>query len=131
MQWELSTKLLLNGVSTGAHILKGKIYQNHMIDVQVTNRKLYRRAICLLQKLSGCPESQCEEALLKAVYRVDKLTVEITSSDINTHTHTARNRTKVVPLALVCLLTGCSLMEAESHLEQQPIVREAVEACLS
>ncbi|XP_038573846.1 glucokinase regulatory protein isoform X2 [Micropterus salmoides] len=131
MQWELSTKLLLNGVSTGAHILKGKIYQNHMIDVQVTNRKLYRRAICLLQKLSGCPESQCEEALLKAVYRVDKLTVDITSSDINTHTHTARNRTKVVPLALVCLLTGCSLMEAESHLEQQPIVREAVEACLS
>lgn len=38
---------------------------------------------------------------------------------------------QVVPLALVCLLTGCSLMEAESHLEQQPIIREAVEACLS
>lgn len=33
---------------------------------------------------------------------------------------------QVVPLALVCLLTGCSLMEAKSHLEQQPIVREAV-----
>ncbi|XP_044044434.1 glucokinase regulatory protein isoform X3 [Siniperca chuatsi] len=130
-QWELSTKLLLNAVSTGAHILKGKIYQNHMIDVRVTNSKLYCRATRLLQKLSGCPESQCEEALLKAVYGVDKLTVDITSSDISTHTHTARNRTKVVPLALVCLLTGCSLIEAKSHLEQQPIVREAVEACLS
>lgn len=33
---------------------------------------------------------------------------------------------KVVPLALVILLTGWSLVEAESHLKQQPIVREAV-----
>nr|XP_046238536.1 glucokinase regulatory protein [Scatophagus argus] len=131
MQWELSTKLLLNAVSTGAHVLKGKIYQNHMIDVQVTNSKLYGRAIHLLQKLSGLPESQCEEALLKAVYQVDELTVNIISSDISTHTRAARKRSKVVPLALVCLLTGCSLVEAESHLEQQPIVREAVEACLS
>ncbi|XP_070813984.1 glucokinase regulatory protein [Chaetodon trifascialis] len=131
MQWELSTKLLLNAVSTGAHVLKGKIYQNHMIDVQVTNSKLYSRATRLLQKLSGRPESRCEEALLKAVYRADKLTADVTSSDITTHTRTAKNRTKVVPLALVCLLTGCSLVEADSRLEQQPIVREAVEACLS
>ncbi|XP_070786951.1 glucokinase regulatory protein [Enoplosus armatus] len=131
MQWELSTKLLLNAVSTGAHVLKGKIYQNHMIDVQVTNSKLYCRATRLLQKLSRCPQSQCEEAVLKAVYAVDELTADITSSDVSAHTRAARNRSKVVPLALVCLLTGCSLMEAESHLERQPIVREAVEACLS
>lgn len=131
LQWELSTKLLLNAVSTGAHVLKGKIYQNHMMDLQVTNSKLYCRATRLLQRLSGCPESQCEDALLKAIYRVDKLTEDITSSDINTHTQAARISSKVVPLALVCLLTGCSVMEAETHLEQQPIIREAVEACLS
>ncbi|KAM6958326.1 glucokinase regulatory protein [Tautogolabrus adspersus] len=129
--WELSTKLLLNAVSTGAHILKGKIYQNYMIDVQVTNSKLYCRATRLLQKLSGYPESKCEEALLKSLYRVDELTIDITSSDITAHTRAARNRTKVVPLALVCLLTGRTLVEAECHLEQQPIVREAVETCLS
>uniref|UniRef100_A0A672Y4U5 SIS domain-containing protein n=1 Tax=Sphaeramia orbicularis TaxID=375764 RepID=A0A672Y4U5_9TELE len=129
-QWELSTKLLLNAVSTGAHVLKGKIYQNHMIDVQVTNSKLYRRATRLLQKLSGRPELQCEDALLKAIYQVDELTADITSSNVTAHTRTARTRTKVVPLALVCLLTGCSVMEAESHLKRQPIVREAVEAFL-
>ncbi|KAF7666587.1 hypothetical protein LDENG_00098930 [Lucifuga dentata] len=130
-QWELSTKLVLNAVSTGAHILKGKIYQNHMIDVQVTNSKLYLRATRLLQKLSGRPEAKCEEALLKAIYRLDEVTLDIMTSDLNTHTHTASSRSKVVPLALVCLLTSCSLSEAESHLEQQPIVRDAVEACLS
>ncbi|KAK2856888.1 hypothetical protein Q5P01_005623 [Channa striata] len=126
MQWELSTKLVLNAVSTGAYVLKGKIYQNHMIDMQVTNSKLYRRAKRLLQKLSGCPEPRCEEALLKAVYQMDKLPKDITSSDVTTHTGAATNRTQVVPLALVCLLTGCSLTEAKSHLKQQPIIREAV-----
>lgn len=50
-QRELSTKLVLNAVSTGGHVLKGKIYQNHMIDLQVTNTKLYRRATHLLQVL--------------------------------------------------------------------------------
>ncbi|XP_056286786.1 glucokinase regulatory protein isoform X2 [Pseudoliparis swirei] len=128
--WELSTKLLLNAVSTGAHVLKGKIYQNHMVDVQVTNSKLYRRATRLLQKLSGYPEPRCEEALLKAVYRVDELTAAITSSDVRAHTHAARSSAEAVPLALVCLLTGRSLLEAETHLERQPTVREAVEACL-
>ncbi|XP_028255906.1 glucokinase regulatory protein isoform X2 [Parambassis ranga] len=129
-QWELSTKLVLNAVSTGAHILKGKIYQNHMIDVQVTNSKLYRRATRLLQRLSGRPGPQCEEALLKAIYQVEELTGDIPSCDITTHTHKARSRTKVVPAALVCLLTGCSLVEAESHLKQRPIIREAVEELL-
>ena len=32
---EMSVKWILNCVSTGAHILKGKIYQNIMVDVKV------------------------------------------------------------------------------------------------
>lgn len=32
---EMATKWTLNAVSTGAHILKGKIYQNIMVDVKV------------------------------------------------------------------------------------------------
>ncbi|XP_043965922.1 glucokinase regulatory protein isoform X1 [Gambusia affinis] len=127
---ELSTKLLLNAVSTGAHTLKGKVFKNYMIDLQVTNSKLYRRATRLLQELSGHSESQCEEALLKAIYQVDKLSEDIMTCSLKTHTHTAGKAKKVVPLALVCLLTGCSIKEAETRLEQQSIVREAVEACL-
>uniref|UniRef100_A0A3B3BDP6 SIS domain-containing protein n=1 Tax=Oryzias melastigma TaxID=30732 RepID=A0A3B3BDP6_ORYME len=125
-QWELSTKLVLNAVSTGAHILKGKIYRNHMIDLQVTNSKLYRRAARLLQKLSGQAETECEGALLKAIYRADKLTEEITSCDITAHTQVARSAKKVVPLALVSLLTGCSLKQVESPLA--PSVCECVRA---
>lgn len=48
-----------------------------------------------LQKLSGYPEPRCEEALLKAVYRVDELTAAITSSDVRAHTHAARSSAEV------------------------------------
>uniref|UniRef100_A0A3Q2EJN4 Glucokinase regulator n=1 Tax=Cyprinodon variegatus TaxID=28743 RepID=A0A3Q2EJN4_CYPVA len=129
-QWELSTKLLLNAVSTGAHIFKGKVYQNYMIDLQVTNSKLYHRATRLLQTLSGRSESQCEEALLKAIYQVDKLTEDMMTCHLKTHTDAAGKGEKVVPLALVCLLTGCSVKEAKSLLERKAIIREAVEECL-
>lgn len=47
--WELSTKWCLNAISTGAHVLIGKVYMNYMIDLRVTNSKLYRRAIHILQ----------------------------------------------------------------------------------
>ncbi|KAM9830509.1 glucokinase regulatory protein isoform 3-T3 [Syngnathus typhle] len=126
--WELSTKLVLNAVSTGAHILKGKVFHNHMIDVQVTNSKLYRRATHLIQKLSGHPAAKCEEALLKAIYQVDHLTEDITSYPVATHFATGKERTKVVPLTLVSLLSGCSVEDARSFLDLQPIIRKAVEA---
>uniref|UniRef100_A0A3P8SXN3 SIS domain-containing protein n=1 Tax=Amphiprion percula TaxID=161767 RepID=A0A3P8SXN3_AMPPE len=111
-QWELSTKLVLNAVSTGAHVLKGKIYQNHMIDVQVTNSKLRQNEnhIFTLLYLS----------FPHWIYSFKMDAVCMRSSPCP----------QVVPLALVCLLTGCSLREAESHLERQPVVREAVESCL-
>lgn len=39
---EIVLKLGLNTISTGAHILKGKVYQNIMIDVRV------RYKICMI-----------------------------------------------------------------------------------
>uniref|UniRef100_A0A8C8FKN3 SIS domain-containing protein n=1 Tax=Oncorhynchus tshawytscha TaxID=74940 RepID=A0A8C8FKN3_ONCTS len=94
-QWELSSKLVLNAVSTGSHVLKGKIYRNHMVDLQVTNSKLYHRAIHILQKMSGVSLTQCEEALLKAIYHVEQLPEDITSAGVTTHTLTASRRNRV------------------------------------
>lgn len=48
-----------------------------------------------MQKLSGHPKSQCEEALLKAIYQSEQLTSDITSSDVGTHTLVAKHRTRV------------------------------------
>lgn len=43
-----------------------------------------------MQKFSGHPKSQCEEALLKAIYQSEELTADVTSSDV-----VAKHRTRV------------------------------------
>uniref|UniRef100_A0A8C1HJI7 Glucokinase (hexokinase 4) regulator n=1 Tax=Cyprinus carpio carpio TaxID=630221 RepID=A0A8C1HJI7_CYPCA len=80
--WELSTKWCLNEISTGAHLLKGKDYMNYMIDLRVTNSKLYKRAIYILQQFKKCSESVCERALLRAIYSTDDLSEDMTSADV-------------------------------------------------
>ena len=36
-------------MSTGAHVLLGKILQNHMLDLRIRNSKLFWRALAMLQ----------------------------------------------------------------------------------
>jgi N-acetylmuramic acid 6-phosphate etherase len=48
-----ATKLVLNTISTGVMVQLGKVYNNRMIDVAVTNSKLYDRALGILVDLTG------------------------------------------------------------------------------
>lgn len=47
----MALKWILNNLSTGGHVLKGKVFENRMVDVKVSNNKLYYRAICIVQVL--------------------------------------------------------------------------------
>ncbi|TSO25137.1 Glucokinase regulatory protein [Bagarius yarrelli] len=127
--WELSTKLCLNVISTGAHILIGKVYMNYMIDLRVTNSKLYRRAIHILQRFTGSTEAQCETALLRALYDVEELTDEMVLNDVTQHTLVAKERANVVPIALVMLQSGRTIAEAKAYLDTYSVIRDAVAAC--
>nr|XP_020663983.1 glucokinase regulatory protein [Pogona vitticeps] len=71
-QRELSTKWILNTVSTGAHVLKGKILRNYMVDLRVSNAKLFERAVAILQRFTGDPRAKCREALLQVVYHPEQ-----------------------------------------------------------
>ncbi|XP_016346901.1 glucokinase regulatory protein [Sinocyclocheilus anshuiensis] len=130
-RWELSTKWCLNAISTGAHVLKGKVYMNYMIDLRVTNSKLYRRAISILQRFTGCSKSKCERALLRAIYSTDDLSEDMASVDVWKHTDAANRRDRVVPTALVMMQCGCTLAEARHHLDCHPVIRDAVSACFN
>ncbi|KAH0520824.1 Histone-lysine N-methyltransferase EHMT1 [Microtus ochrogaster] len=60
-QRELSTKWVLNTVSTRAHVLLGKTLQNHMLDLCIANSKLFWRALAMLQagaNIDTCSEDQ-------------------------------------------------------------------------
>nr|XP_014349173.1 PREDICTED: glucokinase regulatory protein [Latimeria chalumnae] len=59
-QWELSTKWILNAVSTDAHVQKGKVLYNFMVDLKVSNSKLFGRALAILQVGGGVSEQKRE-----------------------------------------------------------------------
>lgn len=59
-------KLILNMMSTGTMIRLGKVYGNRMVDVQATNEKLARRALRIVQEVTGDEEAICQENLNKA-----------------------------------------------------------------
>ncbi|MEP0921279.1 N-acetylmuramic acid 6-phosphate etherase [Leptolyngbya sp. ST-U4] len=61
-----ATKLALNILSTGTMVKLGKVYGNRMVDVSVTNRKLYDRALRILQDLTQLPRSDAAELLEKS-----------------------------------------------------------------
>ena len=59
-------KLVLNMLSTGAMIRLGKTYGNLMVDMQSTNAKLRRRAVGIVQRVTGIDEVSAAEALKAA-----------------------------------------------------------------
>jgi N-acetylmuramic acid 6-phosphate etherase len=58
-------KLILNMISTAVMVRLGKVYGNLMVDVQITNDKLARRARGIVQEVTGV-DAETADTLLKA-----------------------------------------------------------------
>ncbi|MBR6409574.1 MAG: N-acetylmuramic acid 6-phosphate etherase [Alphaproteobacteria bacterium] len=56
-------KMVLNMLSTGAMIRIGKTYQNYMIDVKVSNKKLYKRGLRFISEICDVNETEAEKLL--------------------------------------------------------------------
>ena len=96
-------KLVLNLLSTAAMVRSGRVYDNWMIYVALTNRKLRRRGARILEEAAGVGERAAEEALRRAGYDL--------------------------PVALVMLKSGASTAEARRQLALSGgNVRQALEA---
>ncbi|MGL3988921.1 N-acetylmuramic acid 6-phosphate etherase [Bacillus [licheniformis] CMCC 63516] len=59
-------KMILNMISTAAMIKMGKVYENLMVDVKVSNDKLKERAIRIIQTVTGVPKEAAAIALEKS-----------------------------------------------------------------
>lgn len=96
-----ATKLVLNMLSTATMIRLGKVYENMMVDLQMTNQKLVERSKRIVMIATG----------------VDYPTAEATLADAEGHVKTA----------LVMLLANVSVEEARTRLERGGgFVRHAV-----
>lgn len=58
-----ATKMVLNMLSTGAMVRRGKTYGNLMVDLRATNQKLQVRSLNILKTLTGSTESDCVDLL--------------------------------------------------------------------
>jgi N-acetylmuramic acid 6-phosphate etherase len=67
-------KLVLNMISTASMIRSGKSYENLMVDVSASNKKLYMRAIRIVMQATQCDAHTAEQALKKTNFMV-KLTI--------------------------------------------------------
>jgi N-acetylmuramic acid 6-phosphate etherase len=61
-----ATKMVLNILSTGAMVLLGKTYGNLMVDLRPTNSKLRRRAVRIVQRVTGLDEEEAAAQLRTA-----------------------------------------------------------------
>jgi N-acetylmuramic acid 6-phosphate etherase len=96
-------KLILNMLSTASMIKIGKTYQNLMVDVHASNKKLYARALLIVMQATDCDEHTATGAL-----------------------QAAGNEAKV---AIMMILTGVDAGEAMSLLKQNDgFLRKAVES---
>lgn len=89
-------------LTTASMIRLGKSYQNLMVDVKATNKKLLARATRIVMQATDCDKAQATS------------TLEETEFDVK--------------LAILMILTGLGIQEAREQLHhQQGFLRAAVE----
>jgi N-acetylmuramic acid 6-phosphate etherase len=70
-------KMILNMISTGAMVGMGKAYQNLMVDVQQSNKKLVVRAQNITMQATGCTRDEAIHALDEADGHVKRAVVMV------------------------------------------------------
>ncbi len=124
---QLSLKLILNAITTSAHIFSGKVYQNRLVDLRISNNKLFYRTMGILQTILGIDRKTARRCVISAIYKTDNPPPAMLRKPISEHVDVATPQEKVVPLALL-LCTGKFDVERASRLIQRtPIIRTIVE----
>ncbi len=94
-------KVALNLLSTLAMVRLGRVYDNRMVEVEMTNKKLWERGVRMLRELTGAGQAEAQQALERAQGRVS---------------------------LAVLLLKGLGLEEARRRLGEAGSLRGALEA---
>jgi len=156
---QLAIKLILNSITTGAHIRKGTIYRNRMINLGLTNVKLFHRAVNIVEVVVHCSTDIARRSVLRAIYKVDdeyndiyaeKPIAELSLRPILSHVSAASAQLNIVPLAIVLAANNYQISLATSDkpkvistlppyltiqqaiqlLTDEPIIRKAIAKAL-
>ena len=125
---QIALKWVCNCLTTGAHVIKGKVYRNYMIDVRLRNDKLFRRALNMIVTLAQVTSDVAQRCLLSAIYNTDDVNDGLTSRAVSEHIIAATDQQQVLPLALIMASARCDVTHAQHVLTQYPVVRQALVA---
>lgn len=70
-------KLVLNMLTTASMIKMGKVYGNLMVDVQMTNEKLHKRAETIIKMATGASDEEAKLALKEQNYHTKAAILQI------------------------------------------------------
>jgi len=124
---DICAKLTFNCLSTGSFVLKGKVYHNMMIDMKLSNIKLFHRAIGTIKNF--CPETSKEDIkniLLEIIYNDSNLETVIEKDDISSHVLRAESMLQVIPCAIVMIKGNCTVKEGFRYLKKYNNVTSAI-----
>ena len=121
-----SLKLIYNAITTAAYIFKGKVFKNKMIDMRISNTKLYQRSIHIIGELMGVEEEIAKRALLRSVYQTDHLKTAVLNDPLSRHVARAAKREKIVPVALVLATGKFTYREAFACVQKEHIIRNII-----
>jgi N-acetylmuramic acid 6-phosphate etherase len=104
-------KLVLNMLSTATMIRLGRVYDNWMIGVALTNRKLQARGLRILMEASGAGVAESTRALRQSGHNLGAALIMLKTGasapeakrllrDTHGHVHNALNRTKKIANAI-------------------------------
>lgn len=66
---DFALKLMLNCLTTGANVVRGAVYGNTMINLTVSNNKLFQRSVEIVSKITGCSEAVARDSIMNAIFQ--------------------------------------------------------------
>jgi len=122
-------RICLTHISTGAFIQGGKIYKNTMIDLRITNRKLWLRACRLVATFSGKDVEVCQRALVQAVFVSNPKIVSPGQVELTDLIATAARCENVVPRAILSVLfPTLGPNEIARMIQREPRIRKLIQS---
>jgi len=120
----LFVRSLLIQLSTGSFVLSGKVFKNKMIDLRITNKKLFLRAIRIVNQITGKDEESVRKVLLRNIYESEVIPSQNT---LENHIDISAGKESIVPLTILGLIYPEKVIqELRQMLQEQPIVRKLV-----
>lgn len=130
---QLACKLVLNATTTGAHVRVGTIYTNRMVNLMLTNAKLFHRAVGIVMDVTSTPRELAVRSVLRAIYQRDNTKLagseehiafapassvapdtpaepeelsfaQIATLPVSLHVRNASSKTRIVPISIMLAL---------------------------